>query len=174
MFLRNYTSDVPVARTVERIVKVLLRCGVTAIEMEYGPGGEVAALTFRMPVANGTIVSVRLPANKAKAHAALWNDYIDGEKLTRDGELPWNTRKKKKRAAFAEQAERTAWRIVQDWVEVQLSMVELGQAEVEQVFLPYIWDDRRKVSFYQSIRDNGYLAFAPSSEAPAQLLEHSA
>jgi len=172
MFLKNYTSDVPVDRTIARIEAVLIRCGVSAIEKEYGPTGEPVSLIFRMRVANGTVARVRLPADASKAEAALWGNYVDGEALTADGKLPWNSKKRKKRRDFAEQAGRTAWRIVQDWVEVQLSMIQLGQAEVEQVFLPYIWDDRRKRSFYDAIRQDGYLALAPASEAPGKLTEH--
>lgn len=48
MFLKNYTSDAPVAQTVHRIEQVLIRCGVNGITKEYGPTGDVAAVTFHI------------------------------------------------------------------------------------------------------------------------------
>jgi hypothetical protein len=33
--------------------------------------------------------------------------------------------------------ERVAWRIVKDWIEAQMAIVEAGQAEMAEVFLPY-------------------------------------
>ena len=32
---------------------------------------------------------------------------------------------------------RVAWRILKDWVEAQLALIETGMVSVEQVFLPY-------------------------------------
>ena len=34
-------------------------------------------------------------------------------------------------------SERTAWRIVKDWVEAQMALVETRMVTVPQVFLPY-------------------------------------
>jgi hypothetical protein len=36
-----------------------------------------------------------------------------------------------------EQAEWVSWRILKDWVEAQMALVESGQAEAAQVFMPY-------------------------------------
>lgn len=35
------------------------------------------------------------------------------------------------------QAIRTAWRVIRDWVEAQLALVEINMVTVPQVFLPY-------------------------------------
>jgi hypothetical protein len=39
---------------------------------------------------------------------------------------------------FEQQARRVAWRIIKDWIAGQLALVEAGQAEVSEVFLPYV------------------------------------
>ena len=67
--------------------------------------------------------------------------------------------KQKKKADFAEQAERTAWKLVQDWVEVQMSMVQLKQADVREVFLAYIWNGRQ--TFFQNLEQTGFRALLP-------------
>jgi len=36
-----------------------------------------------------------------------------------------------------EQAVRTSWRIIKDWVEAQMALVESELADVSEVFLPY-------------------------------------
>lgn len=35
MFLKNYTSEVPVSQTIYRIEQVLIKCGVSGITKEY-------------------------------------------------------------------------------------------------------------------------------------------
>lgn len=160
MFLKNYTSDVPVSQTIFRIEQVLIKCGVRGIEKEYREGGEVAAITFKIEVEEGRPMLIRLPVNVDQAHMALWLDYADGEKLTSNGkELMWSPRKKKKYEEFRDQAERTAWKIVQDWVEVQMSMIQMKQADYREVFLPYFWDGKR--SFFSMVKDGGFKALLP-------------
>src|SRR6478672_12229906 len=106
MFLKNYTSSVPVSETINRIEKVLIRCGVSGITKEYsGRNGEIAALTFHIRLEGSRDVAIRLPADKERALEALWLDYADGDKLSPDGEsLAWPAYKKKRRKDFADQA----------------------------------------------------------------------
>jgi hypothetical protein len=60
---------------------------------------------------------------------------------------------------FAEQASRTAWKIVQDWIEVQMSMIQMKQADTLQVFLPYVYDGKR--TFYQVLQQNNFRGLLP-------------
>ncbi len=140
MFLKNYTSEVPTHLTVYRIEQVLIKCGAAGITKEYAStAGEIAAVTFQIETPTSGMVSIRLPVDVERAQEALWLDYVGSEKLSPDGQsVHWNSRKKKTRAEFKDQAQRTAWKIVQDWVEVQMSMIQLKQAQTLQVFLPYV------------------------------------
>lgn len=161
MFLKNYTSEVPVSQTIYRIEQVLIKCGVSGIMKEYvGTAGEIAAITFQIEAPAGKI-TIRLPADKAKALEALWLDYVDGDKLNAKGDAieGWGSRKKKRRADFAEQAARTAWKIVQDWVEVQMSMIQMKQADTLQVFLPYVYDGRR--TYWQALQEANFKGLLP-------------
>ena len=110
-------------------------------------------------------MAIRLPADVEAAQQAMWVNYADGDKMTPDGSrLAWNNRKSKCRADFKDQAERTAWKIVQDWVEVQMSMIQMRQAEMLQVFMPYLWDG--KETFYSRVKGDGFrmLGTGTSSE----------
>jgi hypothetical protein len=161
VFLKNYTSTVPVSETIRRIESVLIRCGVSGITKEYtGTNGTICAITFKIqPDPKMPGFTVRLPADKEKALDALWIDYADGCDLTKDGKEinRWsNPHKRKKRQDFAEQAERTAWKIIQDWVEVQMSMIQMKQAETVEVFLPYIYDGETTV--FGRIKASGFRA----------------
>lgn len=162
MFLKNYTSEVPVSQTIHRIEDVLIRCGVSGIMKEYGStAGDIKAITFKIELTAGCPMTVRLPVNVERAQDALFQDYADGEKLSDDGRkiIDHYTRKKKKWSEFRQQAERTAWRITQDWVEVQMSMVQMKQADFREVFMPYIWDGKQ--TFFNRVADAGFRALLP-------------
>ena len=59
------------------------------------------------------------------------------------------------------QAERTAWKILSDWIEAQMAMIELAQVEVMEVFLPYVYDVTRKQTFFEQIKERKYKALLP-------------
>jgi hypothetical protein len=166
MFLKNYTSNVPVSDSIARIERVLITCGVAAIGKEYGPSGEMVALNFEIAFEPGkSPVKVRLPADKDACLVSLWNDYcgVDGA-CSHDKTRANSSHKKKRRGEFAQQAERTAWKLMVDWVEVQMSMIQMKQAETLQVFLPYITCNGE--TFYQRLKGQGYRALlAPPSSA---------
>lgn len=155
MFLKNYTSDVPPSQTLHAIEQVLIKCGAAAIQKEYAPSpvGSIAAVTFQVETPNGKI-SIRLPVDVERALEALWTDYAGGDKTCGQGDamiVSWG-KKKKNRGSFRQQAERTAWKITRDWVEVQMSMIQLKQADVLQVFLPYVITSTGE-SVYKRVQD---------------------
>src|SRR5215831_14878611 len=166
-FLKNYTSGVPVSQTIYRIEQTLIKCQVKDISKEYSSTGRVLALRFsiQQKSVEGVelpSVQIRLPVDVEMCQQALWLDYAAGEKLDEKGtRIRWNRRKQKSKADFLDQAERTAWKIMQDWVEVQLSMIQLKQADTLEVFLPYVWDG--KTTFYKHIKDRGYRGLLPET-----------
>lgn len=162
MFLKNYTSEVPVHQTIMRIEQSLIRCGVSGISKDYHPKiqGKIIALTFAIKLDAGAEWQIRVPVNEDKAMQMLWLEYVDGEELTADGSaLRYSSRKRKKRADFREQAERTAWRLLQDWIDIQLSMIQMEQADFQQVFLPYVWDGKQTV--YERVKQGGFRNLLP-------------
>lgn len=139
IFLKNYTSDVPVSRTIARIEELLARCGASHIAKEYGAGGVVNALQFMISVNSQNHV-IKLPANPQKVFDALKAQVSKPRKDTMQ--------------RIREQSQKTAWKLQQDWVEVQLSMIEMGQAEILQVFLPYVFNGRQ--TYYEALSERGF------------------
>lgn len=61
------------------------------------------------------------------------------------------------------QAERTAWKIVLDWIEIQMAMIDLAQIEIMEVFLPYVYDAQKDMTFFEQIKSNHYKALLPGT-----------
>lgn len=140
MNLKNYTSEVPAGSSMMKIEKCLVAAGATNISKKYD-GGICTAITFRMMV-NNLPLFFQLPAKVESCFEVLWKEV----------KRPRPDTKKKIR----EQSERTAWKIVCDWVEVQLSMIQLEQAEAMEVFLPYAYDPAKDETFYQKLKNNNF------------------
>lgn len=138
--IKNYTSGVLVDRTLARIEAALVKSGATNITKNYADGVLHAVCFSVVNPANGQRTAVRLPANVDGVYEALKASV----KRPRSGTL----------AKLREQASRTAWKLMQDWIEVQLSLIQMRQAEFLQVFLPYVWDGKQ--TFYDVLKDGGF------------------
>lgn len=140
MTLKNYTSQVPSSSSMGKIERCLVEAGATDISKKYHEGICIA-VTFRMMV-NDTPLFFQLPARVEACFNVFWKEVKRPQP---------NTRQKTR-----EQAERTAWKIISDWVEVQLSMITLEQATPMQVFLPYVYDPKTEQTFYEKLAQNNF------------------
>lgn len=132
MALLNYTSSIEPEITISEIQKMLSRHGVTAMMMQYD-GPQIAAVAFEIKV-SGKPISFRLPCNW-RAIKQMFDE---------DPNMRKNARMKKGETTWENQAVRTAWKIIRDWVQAQLALVEVNMVSLPQVFLPYaiMKDDR--------------------------------
>lgn len=135
MAILNYTTQIDFEKTIQEISRMLVRHGATKISTDYRDNLPVA-VTFCL-VLNGGLVGFALPAN------------YDGvlQTMKKDPKVP-------KKLLTGEQALRVSWRIVKDWVEAQLAIVEARLADVAEVFLPYAVTRNGK-TLYMEIRENG-------------------
>jgi hypothetical protein len=136
--IKNYTSAVPVDRTISCIEQELVKIGVSHIEKSYENG---------IPV--GIIFSVQLPHRIKFRIPVNIDSAFDIIKTIPE----YRTKKKDWLKA---QACRTAWRIILNWVEVQVAMIQLKQAEAIQIFLPYVYDSKHEQTFYDRISSSGF------------------
>lgn len=144
--IKNYTSSVPIDRTISHIEQILAQSGASGIIKDYHEG-KLTALCFRVALPTGRLVAVRLPVNQEAVYQTLRKEI----RRPRPGTLE----------KLRDQAARTSWKLMQDWVEVQISLIKMQQVDFMQVFLPYVWDGRR--TFYAALKEKEYLALP---EAP--------
>jgi hypothetical protein len=147
--IKNYTSGVPVDRTIARIEAILVRGGATNIIKDY-KDGELDAVCFSvLHPGTGKYLTVRLPANVESVFRSLHETV----KRPREGTVE----------KLRDQASRTAWKLMQDWVEVQMSLIQMHQVEFLQVFLPYVWDGQR--TFYTALKETGFKMLPEASRS---------
>lgn len=152
MNLKNYTSSIPASTTISYIESHLAACGVNGITKQY-EGLVPVALFFHVELENNRY-TIRLPANVAQVCEVLWNDYRASVRTPR-----------KQKSDFMDQASRTAWKIQQDWVQVQMSLIKLKQADFRELFMGFLWDGKR--SYFQALKDGGFRALLPEQASQA-------
>lgn len=117
--LKNYTTKVPAAQSANEIQMMLVKRGAQGVLFEYEQGtGRIAALSFKILI-NGNPIGFKLP-----------NDWrAVGKVLVRDGI----------RRAHSDEdyVYRVSWRILRDWVDAQMALLDVQMVVLEQVFLPY-------------------------------------
>lgn len=121
MNIKNYTSETPVFRSIERIEKRLVDIGAKSVVKEYDSNKKIVGITFCIDINNST-VAFKMPAQVEKVFNLFWKHAN-----------PHRANKQK----YLEQAERTAWKNVSEWIDIQASLVMMEQADFIQVFLPY-------------------------------------
>ncbi len=155
--LKNYTSNVDADTTLARIERLLVSAGADGISKLYD-NQQCVALVFNIKLENGRSIPVKLPANVGQCVDALWKDYQKG-----------SVRGRKERRDFVEQGTKTAWKLMQDWCEVQISLIHLRQVEFLQVFLPYVWDGHQ--TYYESLKENKFRTLIPEKASTASECE---
>lgn len=137
--IKNYTSTVPIERTIASIEKELVKIGVTHIEKSYSDGVPVGII-FTVDLQKKK-VSFKIPSNIDAAYDVI---------------IKIPAYKRKSKTWLKAQAGRTAWKIILNWVEVWVSMVQLKQAEAMQMLLAFAYDKKTNQTFYEKVSGDGY------------------
>jgi hypothetical protein len=138
--LLNYTTEVAASRSIAQIQDKLALHGAHQILTEYGGSPpEVVALSFKIRTKFGEL-AFRLPANIAAVQTILRKQFPRS-----------NT--------WQEKAPRIAWRIIKDWIEAQLALLQTGQVQLEQVFLAFVQDNTGR-TLYDRMVDKKFSGLA--------------
>jgi len=137
MAILNYTTSIDCEKSIGEIMKCLVKHGAHKIVTDY-EYGMPSAVTFYLTL-NGSMVAFALPANYSGVLKAMNSD-----------------RKVPRNKCNDEQAQRVAWRIVKDWVEAQMAIVEAQLADMAEVFLPYAIT-KNGTTLYKEVQGNGML-----------------
>jgi hypothetical protein len=131
--IKNYTTEIPLSKTLAEIQEILSAIGLEQIALQYekqGSGREPSCIVFTY-LFNDTLLAFKLTANVDGVHKALARKNVENKYRTRD------------------HARRVAWRIVKDWVEVEVARFEAGIAEIPEIFFPYLIDQQGE-TFYRA------------------------
>lgn len=137
----NYTTQIRADKTAGECLSILARSGASAISITYADRKPVG-IAFSLDTAHGPRV-FSLPVNVAGVHKSLI-------KAWRDGNI---------RNAYTseEHAQRVAWRILKDWLEAQLAIIDAQMVTLDEVMLPYLQVAEQR-SLYQAYREREDLA----------------
>jgi hypothetical protein len=138
--IKNYTSEVAAVKSINHIEKRLVENNARNI-MKIYDAGHLTGIAFIVRV-NDSDMPFKIPARIDKVEKVLMDQYSRPRKDTA--------------RIVKDQAERTAWKILADWVDIQMSLVELDQAELAEVFMPYLYNHQKETTFFDSWKSNGF------------------
>jgi hypothetical protein len=141
MGLLNYTTQISVEKTVSEIQAMLAKAKASAVLSEFDGCGNVIAISFKVPTKMG-LLAFRLPCDPQAIQQVLNNQ-------VRSGQIP------KRFLNDSAQALRVGWRIIKQWLEAQLAIVETKMVTIDQVFLPYAQTASGE-TLYEMIAARGY------------------
>lgn len=124
MPIKNYTSGVSPYTSLGEIQGALAQNGASKIMVDY-EHGEPVAVTFAMETMHG-LQGFTIPAPMEGTLRAFQKQNVKVDK---------------------EQAKRTAWRNVRDWIMAQVALVESCDVPMDQVFLPFLTDRSGKTIY---------------------------
>jgi hypothetical protein len=137
MPLLNYTTTIGVHKTLGEIHEILAVHGAKKVMYDYDDAGHIQALCFAVATPDGDR-GIKLPANVPAIFEVL-------KQQKKAGKIKTNP-------DYA-QAERVAWRIVKDWVESQMAILESQMVQFEEIFLPYMVNSNG-ITFFQAYQQN--------------------
>jgi len=140
MPLLNYTTKIAADKTAAEIERTLVKHGARAILRSYAEDAEINALLFRVLTPHGEM-AIRLP--------------IDADATLKVLERQYHGRQISRSFITREQAVRIAWRIVKDWVEAQMAILETEMVKMEQIFLPYMVTPEGK-TLYEAMEEKRF------------------
>lgn len=140
--IKNYTSSVSIEKSVNMIEHRLVSAGATNISKSYG--GEpkrLQGIVFQINV-NGYPQLFKLPCRDEAVYTVLMSEVRKPRP---------DTMKR-----IREQSGRTAWKLLADWVDIQVSLIKLQQIELVEVFLPYFYNPNTDKTFFQQLKESNF------------------
>lgn len=130
MAILNYTTTIDAFKTISEIEYILMKHKAKSIMKEF-QGESVIGLSFLIDTGHSQ-VPVKLPVKVDECLAVLKKEKKAGAKNVKDTN---------------EQAERVAWRILKNWVDAQMALLDIEMVRLEEVFMPYIIDNSGRTLF---------------------------
>lgn len=139
--IKNYTSKVSAERSISRIEKKLVDKGAYNIIKLY-ENKELQGVLFLYRI-KGKETLFKLPARVDKVEKKLMEYYN-------------NPKTPSARERIKAQAKRTAWKILNDWIDIQMSLIDLEQLTFMEIFLAHVYDYEKKKTFSEELEEQEY------------------
>ena len=150
MNLKNYTSSVSVTNSINKIEHRLVSAGATHIVKLYDDEQTLTGITFQIAVGDNPLL-FKLPAKAESVFNVLWGEVRRPRPETKKN--------------VQQQAARTAWKLLSDWVDIQISLIKIEQVEMLEVFLPYCWDPSTDKTYFDKLKESKFKALAQYTES---------
>lgn len=137
MNIKNYTSEVDATKSMANIERVLVEIGASNINKNYKDKICTGITFLHFDPATKRTIAYHLKAQVEECFNILWKQRARQTKEAKEMCL--------------KQANRTAWKIISDLVEIQCSMILLNQATTLQMFLGYVYDPQNEETLYDKI-----------------------
>ena len=139
MPILNYTTTIDPLKTQSEIERILVKHNAKSIMKNYD-GEYVTSMSFLID--NGiNQVPVKMPVKAAECLRVLEKEKAAGGKNIK---------------ATRVQAERVAWRILKDWLEAQMALLDVNMVSLQEIFLPYIVDQSGQ-TVYEKLEQRNFL-----------------
>lgn len=140
MAILNYTTTVSAFRTSSEIEEILVKHKAKSIMKNY-EGESITGLSFLIDTGMQQI-PIRLPVKVDECLKVLKKEKRENPK--------------KQIKDTREHAERVAWRILKDWVEAQMALLDIEMVRLEEIFLPYIQTNNGQ-TVYERLEERQFL-----------------
>jgi hypothetical protein len=140
MNIRNYTSNIDSAKSISLIEKSLVEVGAIKISKDY-KDGKISGILFQI-IINQQPLIFKLPSRSETIYKLFSEQIKKPRKHTLD--------------TIRDQSERTAWKLLYEWVQIQISMIRLEQIEILEVFLPYVYNIQTEKTLFEKIKESNF------------------
>lgn len=128
----KYTTSIPASQTIVECQSALAAAGAASVSVHF-EDGQPAGLSFSLKTPHGRR-DFTLPVNVDGMQAVLREAAKPGGAL----EALHTTRAKLNRYVSREHAANVAWRVIKDWLEANLALIDAQMATIDEVMLPYL------------------------------------
>ncbi len=141
MALKNYTTSISIEKTIMEIEQILARFGASHIHKIYLKEIPIG-LAFQIEI-DGNPLSFKLPMREDKIKEVF-------RKQVNEGNLP------KRYWDDMEQARKTGWRIIKDWIDSQVALMEIEMVKFQEVFLPYMYNEKMGKTLFELLEKQNF------------------
>lgn len=134
MNIKNYSSTIAYTDSINTVKELLIQAHARDILERY-ENGICVGIAFVIP---------------------LYNQHFTFELPARINEITEHFKKNRRMShkTAHEQALKTGWALIRDWVKIQLTMILLEQAEPLELFFPYLTDGKQ--TYYERIKQSDF------------------